>query len=281
MYNTPRRCNVDMLKLIQIGLCLTNEKGELPSINGELCLWQFNFRYRIRVFRASGAPTTIPTTSGSFDLQTTCTRRTASTCCVNLASILRRTRLVALRCSSLASCSCHQASCSTKTYAACVCQVSLILSSCTSSHAHAQQVRWITFHSGYDFGYLLKALTCQPLPDSEDDFFQLLKVCRQAPVSPCRTFHAAQVYFANIIDIKVIMKACGTLHGGLNKLAETLDVERIGPQHQAGSDSLLTSAVFRKLVETHFNSVEDLDPHIGVLYGLGVDGANEINASKD
>lgn len=26
---------------------------------------------------------------------------------------------------------------------------------------------------------------------------------------------------------------CDNLHGGLNKLAETLDVARIGPQHQA------------------------------------------------
>lgn len=40
----PLRCNVDLLKLIQIGLCLTNEHGELPTVNGELCLWQFNFR---------------------------------------------------------------------------------------------------------------------------------------------------------------------------------------------------------------------------------------------
>lgn len=38
------------------------------------------------------------------------------------------------------------------------------------------QVRWITFHSGYDFGYLLKVLTCQPLPQTEADFFELLKV---------------------------------------------------------------------------------------------------------
>ncbi len=44
-----------------------------------------------------------------------------------------------------------------------------------------------------------------------------------------------QIYFANIIDIKVVMKLCGSLHGGLNKLAETLDVERIGPQHQVGT----------------------------------------------
>ena len=49
------------------------------------------------------------------------------------------------------------------------------------------------------------------------------------------------------------MKFCGSLHGGLNKLAETLEVERIGPQHQAGSDSLLTAATFLKLAATFFN----------------------------
>ncbi len=38
------------------------------------------------------------------------------------------------------------------------------------------QVKWITFHSGYDFGYLLKVLTCQPLPKTEVAFFELLKV---------------------------------------------------------------------------------------------------------
>jgi hypothetical protein len=44
------------------------------------------------------------------------------------------------------------------------------------------QVRWITFHSGYDFGYLLKVLTCQPLPQSEADFFELLKVSHAVDV---------------------------------------------------------------------------------------------------
>ena len=67
--------------------------------------------------------------------------------------------------------------------------------------------------------YLLKILTCMPLPFTEPEFFELLNL-----------------YFPNIFDIKYMMKFCDSLHGGLNKLAELLDVQRIGPQHQAGSD---------------------------------------------
>ena len=52
--------------------------------------------------------------------------------------------------------------------------------------------------------------------------------------TPCRPSCARplQVYFPNVYDIKYLMKFCGNLHGGLNKLAETLEVARIGPQHQ-------------------------------------------------
>jgi hypothetical protein len=61
--------------------------------------------------------------------------------------------------------------------------------------------------TGYDFGYLLKILTCKPLPAEESDFFDLL-----------RTF------FPNIYDIKYLMKSCKNLKGGLNDLAEDLKV---------------------------------------------------------
>ena len=40
----------------------------------------------------------------------------------------------------------------------------------------ADEVRWISFHSGYDFGYLLKLLTCTALPATELEFFELLKL---------------------------------------------------------------------------------------------------------
>eukprot|EP00955_Chlamydomonas_euryale_P055818 356225-Chlamydomonas_euryale.AAC.16 len=71
----------------------------------------------------------------------------------------------------------------------------------------------------YDFGYLMKLLTCLPLPSDESEFFELLGL-----------------YFPNFFDMKYLCKFCDNLHGGLNKLAELLDVQRIGPQHQAGSD---------------------------------------------
>eukprot|EP00889_Picochlorum_renovo_P001136 jgi/Picre1/28166/NNA_003572.t1 len=89
----------------------------------------------------------------------------------------------------------------------------------------------------------------------EADFFELLKL-----------------FFPTLYDIKYLMKFCNGMHGGLNKLAETLNVERIGPQHQAGSDSLVTCATFLKLADTSFNGLGSMDAHLGVLYGLGSDG---------
>merc|ERR1719162_759608 len=122
----------------------------------------------------------------------------------------------------------------------------------TSGLVLVPEVKWISFHSGYDFGYLLKLLTCSPLPSEENVFFDLL-----------------HTYFPYIYDIKYLMLSCDNLKGGLQKVAEDLDVERIGPMHQAGSDSLLTAATFFKLVEVYFNSNLDDSKYAGLLYGLG------------
>lgn len=214
------RLNVDMLKLIQLGLTFTDSFGNLPRINNELCVWQFNFREfclnedmyagdSIELLKQSGIDFAQNEARG-IDVRRFGEQLTVSGVVLN------------------------------------------------------EDVRWITFHSGYDFGYLLKVLTAAPLPVDESEFFELLRL-----------------FFPTIYDIKYLMKFCNNLHGGLNKLAETLEVERIGPQHQAGSDSLLTSATFLKLAGSFFSGVEGMEAHCGVLYGLGTDGVNELLKADD
>jgi CCR4-NOT transcription complex subunit 7/8 len=44
---------------------------------------------------------------------------------------------------------------------------------------------------------------------------------------------------------------------------------RIGPSHQAGSDSLLTASTFFKMRELYFNDCIDDETYSGKLYGLG------------
>jgi CCR4-NOT transcription complex subunit 7/8 len=115
-------------------------------------------------------------------------------------------------------------------------------------------VRWISFHGGYDFGYLLKLLTFAPLPAEEADFFKIL-----------------HTYFPCVYDVKHIMTKLegATFKAGLNKLAEELGARRIGPMHQAGSDSLLTASVFFALRRRYFNNKMKDEGHAGVLHGIG------------
>jgi CCR4-NOT transcription complex subunit 7/8 len=209
------RCNVDMLKLIQLGLTFTDAQGNLPTCDGELSVWQFNFK--------------------EFKLQD---------------DMYAQDSIELLKQSGIDFAQNEARGIDVHKFGELLMSSGIVLN---------EDVRWITFHSGYDFGYLLKVLTCQPLPQSEADFFELLKI-----------------YFPTVYDIKYLMKFCDNLHGGLNKLAESLEVDRIGPQHQAGSDSLLTSATFLKLAKTFFKGVESMDGHRDVLYGLGTDGINEI-----
>jgi len=125
-----------------------------------------------------------------------------------------------------------------------------------------QDVRWIAFHSGYDFGYLLKVLTNKALPTEESEFFELLNA-----------------YFPYIYDIKYLMKSCENLKGGLNQLAEDLAVSRIGPAHQAGSDSLLTCFTFFKMMNIFFENKLDEPKHLGIIYGLN--GSQSEKESKE
>jgi CCR4-NOT transcription complex subunit 7/8 len=106
-------------------------------------------------------------------------------------------------------------------------------------------VHRVTFHDGYDFGYIVKLLTGRKLPPTHADFFNLIKL-----------------YFAIVYDIKHLMKF-RHLYGGLNRMAKLLHAERIGVCHQAGSDSLLTFCLYRKVREQYFDGL--IEKYAGVV----------------
>lgn len=108
----------------------------------------------------------------------------------------------------------------------------------TSGIVLMDNIKWLSFHSGYDFGYLLKMLTDQNLPADESEFFELLRL-----------------YFPTNYDVKYLMKSCKNLKGGLQEVADQLELRRVGPQHQAGSDSHLTGMAFFEMREV-FNTNE-------------------------
>uniref|UniRef100_A0A183BV30 poly(A)-specific ribonuclease n=1 Tax=Globodera pallida TaxID=36090 RepID=A0A183BV30_GLOPA len=109
----------------------------------------------------------------------------------------------------------------------------------TSGLVVEPRITWLTFHSCFDFGYLIRAIMLVKLPEDEKDFFR---------------FH--RKLFPNSFDIKILLRQAGPrdamLKGGLQELADQLHVPRIGQCHQAGSDSLLTAMTFFKLQELFF-----------------------------
>jgi CCR4-NOT transcription complex subunit 7/8 len=68
------------------------------------------------------------------------------------------------------------------------------------------------------------------------------------------------------------MKSCKNLKGGLQDVADDLKVSRVGPQHQAGSDSLLTALTFFRMKQVFFDDRIDDEKYLGYLYGLGGSG---------
>lgn len=209
------KANVDLLKLIQLGLTFSDGQGNLPTCGTDkYCVWQFNFR--------------------EFNLN---------------EDVFANDSIELLSQSGIDFKKNNENGISAHRFSELLMSSGIVLN---------DTVHWVTFHSGYDFGYLLKILTCQSLPDTQAGFFNLIKM-----------------YFPTLYDIKHLMRFCNSLHGGLNKLAELLDVERIGICHQAGSDSLLTCCTFMKLKENFFSGSPD--KYAGVLYGLGVESGQNTH----
>ncbi|RDW78468.1 hypothetical protein BP5796_06320 [Coleophoma crateriformis] len=250
------RCNVDLLKIIQIGITLFSEEGESPPATqsaDELNLpgarkygglvqlpvaWQFNFKFSLKEDMYSQVSIEALQHAG-VDFQS-----------------LERDGIDPFHFASL-----------------------LISSGLVCD----EDVRWISFHGGYDFGYLTKLLICRALPDDEVQFDKLMKK-----------------FFPSIYDIKYLMKFAIRQHGmgqltpsdnqtaeilqkfeqksGLENIAEIFKIKRQGAAHQAGSDSLLTGKVFFKMRERIFNG-DINDDHLGKVWGLGFPDHNPATYS--
>jgi len=120
-------------------------------------------------------------------------------------------------------------------------------------------IHWITFHGTYDFGYMVKVLSyrflyTQPLlPPNLGDFL-----------------HLVNFFFGHIVyDVKHLIKFCPNLHGGLDKVSESLGLDNSTKKsHHAGSDSLVTLHIFNEIRRLYFHTQNDLAKHAGVVYGL-------------
>jgi len=206
------RVNVDLLRIIQLGITFTDENGVYP----QNCTWQFNFKFNLN--EDTYAP-------DSIDLL------------IRSGIDFNKMDRIGIDVFDFGE---------------------LLIS---SGLVLNEDIKWISFHSGYDFGYLLKVLTQKPLPAQESEFADLLKQ-----------------YFNEIYDIKFLMKSCKSLKGGLNDLAEDLKVDRIGPKHQAGSDSLLTASTFFKMRQMFFDNKID-SKFSGALYGLSEQSSSSVTTT--
>ena len=211
-YYQALKMNIDSLKIIQLGITLTNSKGEYPK-NYEYHTWQFNFEFDKKVDKITKSSLKLLEDSG-----------------INFNNLKRK-------------------GIKHRFFAEYFMISGLVLNS---------DIKWISFHGCYDFGYLLKLLIGQPLPENELDF---LSLCNE--------------YFINYYDIKTMVKSINNLHGGLNKLADNLEVLREGKTHQAGSDSVVTIDVFFKLKQNGLLLDEQILKDKNCLFGIANEEDNK------
>ena len=220
------KCNVDLLKVIQIGLTLSDGKGGLPHESGEYpySSWQFNFSFDVsNDLHSSDSITFLQGNGVDFD-----THAQQGVDVTVFGELLMASGLVL-----------------------------------------NEDVRWIAFQGKYDFAYLVKVLTCDHLPHKMDQFVDLLST-----------------YFPTLYDLKWITHVIhrqgieeaedGGMRvkdKGLEDLAESLGVARVGRAHQAGSDSLITSRAFFALVKAYLPGL--LNGNAGVMELRGLDSASE------
>uniref|UniRef100_A0A5S6QFF7 poly(A)-specific ribonuclease n=1 Tax=Trichuris muris TaxID=70415 RepID=A0A5S6QFF7_TRIMR len=112
-------------------------------------------------------------------------------------------------------------------------------------------VKWLTFQGGFDFAYLLKLFSNLPLPLTRKEFDKELKY-----------------YFCHCEDLCELRNRC-SLRGGLQTIADKLEIERKGVAHQAGSDSMITGLCFFKMRQLCESWGIHTDSLANQVHGLG------------
>jgi len=118
-------------------------------------------------------------------------------------------------------------------------------------------IHWITFHGIYDFAYLIKALNNLLLPKEEEEFYS-----------------SVSTYFPNFYDIRIIISNFNWIRGSLSKICHDFDIKREGVTHQAGSDSLVTTKLFFKLLVS-YSELIDFNYYKNQIFGLRNDNPEE------
>ena len=211
-YFKTLKMNIDSLKIIQLGITLTNAKGEFPK-NCKYHTWQFNFE---------------------FDKNTDKISQISLNLLENCGIDFNKLKKKGIK---------H------KTFAEYFMTSGLVLN---------PDIKWISFHGCYDFGYLLKLLINENLPDTEKEFMDLL-----------------DMYFINYYDIKTMVKRKDNLRIGLKGLAQSLEVLREGKIHQAGSDSVVTIDVYFKLIKYGYLEEKKISGCKNLLFGIGNEEDNK------
>jgi len=211
-YKTLQK-NVSELKLIQLGITLTNKDGEYPK-NIPYHTWQFNFKFDEEKDKYSKESLNLLKRTGiDFDKL-----KKKGIEHKKFGEILKRTGLI-----------------------------------------FNPGVKWISFHGSYDFAYLLKLLDDKILSSNENEFM-----------------YSLGIFFPHCYDIRILIKDIDLyFHGGLNKLINTLKIQRKGIKHQAGSDSIATIEAFHKLIENGSITKLKMKKLNKVLYGIGKGRDNE------
>ncbi|MCL7051175.1 hypothetical protein MKW94_012791 [Papaver nudicaule] len=145
-YYEVMKKNVDALKLIQVGLTLSDAQGNLPDFGTHRCIWQFNF--------------------SDFDVSKDSYAADSIHLLKNQGIDFDRNRREGI---------------DSKMFARLLLQTRIVYNHVAAAGLFSQgifynySVNWISFHGGYDFAYLIKILIHpEPLPTRLEDFMRLV-----------------------------------------------------------------------------------------------------------